>query len=1176
MTRDTNVTDSGFATLSVRELDAIRRSKRGLVLVDHNARDSLRPSILHSASCAWLGSVNGVTPIRQSDDVRDVLRWLRSNRGDEGDGWKRCPGCKAQVANEPVRTLPRYEVGELLTVSGVHRSIGRVDSETGKTVSVTMFEGPAGRPRTTEAHLADVARFAPAPKDFAWVDRDGEWQRVSIVSADGAEALVQSGAHGHVVSTSSLRFREFVPLADPLGHLMAGLAGSMRGAFIRRRFNDAYFALSAPAQGLTAVLSAGVSLFPHQIGVVRRVLADPVQRYLLADEVGLGKTIEAGLIIRQRLIDAPRSVVVVIVPNSLVPQWEDELHDRLGLQRFRRGGIEVVAHEDPGSWRRASTPDLVVIDEAHHVAGGWSSPIAEHSARFDAAKKVTHEAARVLLLSATPVLHRERDLLGMLHLLDPDTFPLDDLDGFTERIRSREEIGRSFLGLAPGTPGFLLAHPLAELRQRFAADSRLVALIDAVEPDAPDETREATLTDVRLHVSETYRLHSRLLRNRRAVITEGNYTVRGRGGHQRFRDYDPRRPTIERWLDDWRGALLEQAADTTDEWRGVHAEVFWCFVQAASGDLDCLRHLALYRKTLRLRHLEASGIDLAARGALKSVKLEGRARAVLDRALAILGPEPEEDELRRSKQALAKACHAAIGDAPAVVFTSAESTAEVLATFLEDTLQTSVRAVGKSLEMADRRAAVHAFRDGAVRVLVCDAASEEGLNLQQADVIVHLDTPRAASRVEQRIGRADRHGGAGAPVLSQVLVGESDGYASTWTTALADVFDVFDRSAASTLFAVEAVQREQQLAWFLDGLPELESLDVDEMRRRVEEEQSRIDRVDSLDALARQDSDDTQLVERIEAVEQTQAAHFGDVFSAYAELTTDALGYSSVAVGADVRASSVVRITGALRGRSALVGTPLFSTSDRLVAACQPGVGLIRPGDALVEAIREQLDWDEQTQTFAAWARDSEGLQLLAVQTAMIVHADPVPGLRLWREREAQSRRQGAVRTEADAPLVLAGIQRRLDAMLPPQHVVIWYSADGAPIEDDEFVADLDSRLRDPDTVERWGIDAVVESGASAGFASGGRLLAEVREAAAGHALERAAMLVNPVQAAAEARAVWSSRTRLMRLRAERAGDAAAMREALAEEQLNDALLEAVGMPIATWDSAGVLVIEPA
>src|SRR5258708_19253322 len=82
-------------------------------------------------------------------------------------------------------------------------------------------------------------------------------------------------------------------------------------------------------------MSATIELQPHQLEVARRVLRDPAQRYLLADEVGLGKTIEAGIIIRQAVIDNPRHhKIVVVAPETLVTQWQEELRFRFGLGSF--------------------------------------------------------------------------------------------------------------------------------------------------------------------------------------------------------------------------------------------------------------------------------------------------------------------------------------------------------------------------------------------------------------------------------------------------------------------------------------------------------------------------------------------------------------------------------------------------------------------------------------------------------------------------------------------------------------------------------------------------------------------------------------------------------------------------------------------------------------------------
>ena len=84
------------------------------------------------------------------------------------------------------------------------------------------------------------------------------------------------------------------------------------------------------------VISSVIDLYNHQIEVVRRVLEDPKQRYLLADEVGLGKTIEAGIIIRQYLLDHPEGHVVVITPPLLRRQWMSELRQKFLIDDFDR------------------------------------------------------------------------------------------------------------------------------------------------------------------------------------------------------------------------------------------------------------------------------------------------------------------------------------------------------------------------------------------------------------------------------------------------------------------------------------------------------------------------------------------------------------------------------------------------------------------------------------------------------------------------------------------------------------------------------------------------------------------------------------------------------------------------------------------------------------------------
>jgi ATP-dependent helicase HepA len=132
-----------------------------------------------------------------------------------------------------------------------------------------------------------------------------------------------------------------------------------------RRLRD----LRSAAQGITGLISANVELIPYQAAAAKRVLQDQSLRYLLADEVGLGKTIEAGVIIRQVLIDDPRRRVTVLVPDPIVQQWRSELDRAFSLADFPNS-VRVAPHEVARTINLETPPDLLVIDEAHHSEMG--------------------------------------------------------------------------------------------------------------------------------------------------------------------------------------------------------------------------------------------------------------------------------------------------------------------------------------------------------------------------------------------------------------------------------------------------------------------------------------------------------------------------------------------------------------------------------------------------------------------------------------------------------------------------------------------------------------------------------------------------------------------------------------------------------------------------------------
>src|SRR5688572_1913188 len=272
---------------------------------------------------------------------------------------------------------------------------------------------------------------------------------------------------------------------------------------------------------MTALLSPCVELEDYQFNVVTRVLQDPVQRYLLADEVGLGKTVEAGLVIRQYVLDSEHASVLVVAPPSLVEQWRQELSERFGLLDRLDDTVWVVPSDELQKVEeRLSSAGMLVVDEAHHL-----SRISDQGAHplYEILRLHAATAQRLLLLSGTPVLADTPGFLRILHLLDPIVFPLNDLEGFERRLRSRQLVAEIAASL---TPENILAmeSDLDRLSETFGDDPILMKRVEALRPivsalpEEDDPDLLTALSDLRGHLSETYKLHRRILRNRRKSV----------------------------------------------------------------------------------------------------------------------------------------------------------------------------------------------------------------------------------------------------------------------------------------------------------------------------------------------------------------------------------------------------------------------------------------------------------------------------------------------------------------------------------------------------------------------------------------------------------------------------------------------------------------------------------
>jgi ATP-dependent helicase HepA len=382
------------------------------------------------------------------------------------------------------------------------------------------------------------------------------------------------------IPLSQLYTRWAHPIEDPTDYLAAQVTDTPFFFEGRWRIVRHISGQRAAFGGLTGLASAAVELLEHQVAIVRRVLGDPIERYLLADEVGLGKTIEAGILIRQHIIDQPHEAkVLVIVPGHLVQQWKDELRTKFFLASG--SSVEVVSESALLNHQIQLAPwTMLIVDEAHRTAKrAFSHDPCERRA-YQELRWLAKAIPRVLLLSGTPVLHQEDGFLAMLHLLDPDAYPLEDRDSFRRRVQERQAVAEATADLMDDASSLFVEDAIKRLENSsFRADTQLMKLCSVVRAHLFEEDhswdRISALRALRTHLTETYRLHRRLLRTRRGDPRVQSF-LPIRTGLVTVQHEDQSRLEAFDFLDAWRLALSPDEIENS-----AQQELFAAFVAAA-------------------------------------------------------------------------------------------------------------------------------------------------------------------------------------------------------------------------------------------------------------------------------------------------------------------------------------------------------------------------------------------------------------------------------------------------------------------------------------------------------------------------------------------------------------------------------------------------------------------
>ncbi len=850
----------------------------------------------------------------------------------------------------------------------------------GATARIRYFRAPVKEPyveRESELQQVTVAEIRAQTRVYF---HDGSRWRSGRIEGehdrgDDRYVVALPNREGEILSSDQFDIRWAPKIEDPY-ELLASLGGASPLVYEPRvDLLASWHALRAAAAGVDGLLLGSVELHDHQLTVVRSVSDDHERRYLLADEVGLGKTVEAGALVWQSLRDQPTGEVLVLSPDHLRQQWAEELTDKFHANHLRRASIRICAHERPETW-----PDgpvhVLVVDEAHHLTRAGPFPM-ETLVRVAG---LAHAARDVLLLTATPVRTNEAAFLDLLHLLDPKSYKPQDLDEFTRRVEMRDELALIHHSLTPDLDEFDFSLYADQLRSVFPDDETLDLLVGQAL-DCTDSQRPERIVRVREHLSETYRLHHRLLRTRRSPEINTSFGVRGRRRGRPF--------TVEIGddSDDVRVDLIEgfrlHAAELVDAGE-VGADDATAALRLLGQACGSLPHAILELAAVEGSE-GASGLVsrwLASRGEAWKRELDAAAPIVLDASARQIG-----------RMAIAK-------DLGKVVVASAyRAVAQVVSAAVADSFGTHRVAEHLSIRSREENAAsVDRWRsDENCRVLVCDASAEEGINLQTADVVVHLDLPWDVFRLEQRLGRADRFvRGGSSPVESMVFVYGEQAYAQGWFLFAADSCGVFDQSVSSLQYVLADLESEM-LGQVITGGAGVFDSGVESRRDSLRDEAQRIAAHDSLDSVS---GAHRGLNERL--TQEDANPRLGKALKTW--LTGVGARTWSPARGS-LRIARRPRLQVPFALERAM--TPWFDTEVALSrqASVERKVQLVRPGHGLLDAIVRHLHDDDRGVAFA-FMRPAPGHwpPVAVFRTDFLVRASTTHGLdQVAREQGATS-----------------------------------------------------------------------------------------------------------------------------------------------------------------------------
>jgi superfamily II DNA or RNA helicase len=521
---------------------------------------------------------------------------------------------------------------------------------------------------------------------------------------------------------------------------------------------------------MMAVHTSNVEPLPHQISAVyEHMLPKQPLRYVLADDPGAGKTIMAGLLISELLMRADAKRILIVSPGSLTEQWQDELLEKFGVtfDIFSREKQEQCAsgnyfdetnqlicrldqlsrNEDFQEKLKNTEWDLIIVDEAHKLSANYFGNKVNKTKRFLLGELLGSITRHYLLMTATPHNGKEEDFQIWLSLLDGDRFygkfregaHKVDVSDMMRRMVKEELLKFDGTPLFPERRAYTANYELSPMEALLYEQVTTYVREEMNRADNLDGKKKnnvgfaLTMLQRRL-ASSPEAIYQSLKRRRKRLedrLQETKLMARGQPVHSNTVAETVGEYSVKKKID------LPDDFDELDE--DLSAEEYENYAEQVVDQASAAETIPeLEAEIISLKDLEYQALSVVQSGNDKK----------WEELSCLLQDKPEMYTASDSRRKL-------------IIFTEHRDTLNYLVTRIGDMLgnSNSVRTISGGTNRDVRRQIQEEFRnDPEVTVLVATDAAGEGVNLQNANLMVNYDLPWNPNRLEQRFGRIHRIG----------------------------------------------------------------------------------------------------------------------------------------------------------------------------------------------------------------------------------------------------------------------------------------------------------------------------------------------------------------------------------------------------------------------------------